>query len=145
MSRFRGRLNAYWAYFGFALLGIGLAGWQGADYHHKTTGTVVRARVDDCQIDPVNGVDVTCTGTWRVPNGHRPSHGVIEGVGIPDIGRTVDVRVHGGTGYAHAQLAAPAVFFFVGILMALGVVCAAWRNAGRSRSRQTTPAGLPSG
>ena len=25
MSRFRGRLNEYWAYFGFALLGIGLA------------------------------------------------------------------------------------------------------------------------
>ena len=38
MSRFRGRWSDVWPYFGFALLGIGLAVWQGVVYHDKTTG-----------------------------------------------------------------------------------------------------------
>jgi hypothetical protein len=32
-------------------------------------------------------------------------------------------------------LVAPVVFFFIGILMALGFVAAAWRKAGASRPR----------
>jgi hypothetical protein len=149
MSRFQGRWKDYWPYFGFALLGIALAVWEGSVYHNKTTGTVVLAHVDDCQVDPVKGVDTTCTGTWpvgrAVPAAPQRSHGTIDGVDIPDIGRTVQVRVHGGTAYAHARLVAPAVFFFVGLLFALGWTYAAWRNAGASRPRPVAASGLPSG
>jgi hypothetical protein len=122
----RERWSQLWPYVGFALIGIGLAFWQGLVYHHKTTGTVVTARVVDCQPDPVKGVVVTCRGTW-VLDDHRVD-GTIDGVDIPDMGRTVKARVHGGTAYAHRRLAAPAVFFFVGILMALGFLYAGWRN-----------------
>jgi hypothetical protein len=148
MSRFQGRSSDYWGYFGFAVLGIGLALWQGVVYHDKTTGTIVSARVDDCQVDPVKGVAVTCTGIWPVggalPAGHRLVHGVIDGVDIPDIGRTVAVHLHGGTAYAQTRLVAPAVFFFIGILMAMGFLAAAWRKAGAS-GHQPPPSGLPSG
>jgi hypothetical protein len=148
VTRFQGRWRDYWAYLGFALIGIGLAFWQGAVYHDKTTGTVVLARVDDCQVNSVKGIVVSCTGTWPVdhllPPGRHLSHGGVDGVDIPDIGRTVEVRVHGGTAYAHTRLIAPAVFFFVGILMALAFLYAAWRNAGRTRSAPAV-AGLPSG
>jgi hypothetical protein len=85
---------------------------------------------------------VTCTGTWRV--GDRRVHGVIDGVDIPDMGRTVRVHLHGGTAYVQTRLVAPVVFFFIGILVALGFLAAAWRNAGRSRPRAPV-AGLPSG
>jgi hypothetical protein len=149
MNRFRGQWSIYWGYFGFAVLGIGLALWQGIVYHDKTTGTVVSARVDDCQVDPVKGVDVTCTGTWPVgvslPAGSRRTRGVIDGVDIPDMGRTVKVHLHGGRAYAQTRLVAPAVFFFIGILMALGFVGAAWRKAGASRRTPATTAGLPAG
>jgi hypothetical protein len=135
MSRFRGRWGDLWGYFGFAVLGIGLAAWQGIVYHDKTTGTIVRATVGDCQVDRVKGVAVTCTGTWQV--GGRRTPGVIDGVDIPDIGRTVMVHLHGGTAYAQTRLVAPAVFFFVGILFALGIVSAAWRTAGAAASRSS--------
>lgn len=149
MGRFRGRWSDYWPYFGFALLGIGLAAWQGTVYHDKTTGSIVRARVDDCRVDPVKGVSVTCTGTWPVgvslPPGGRRTHGVVDGVEIADIGRTVKVRLHGGTAYAQTRLVAPAIFFFVGMIIALGFVYAAWWNAGASRRRQAAHSGLPTG
>jgi hypothetical protein len=139
MSRFRGQWGVYWGYFGFAVLGVGLALWQGAVYHDKTTGRVVSARVDDCKVDPVKGVAVTCTGTWPVgaaaPAGAQRTHGVVDGVDIPDMGRTVKVHLHGGSAYAQTRLVAPVVFFFIGILMALGFVVAAWRKAGASRPR----------
>ena len=146
MSRFRGQWSTYGGYFGFAVLGIGLALWQGIVYHDKTSGTIVSARVDDCQVDPVKGVVVTCTGTWPVGvSPSRRSRGVIDGVDIPDMGRTVKVHVHGGRAYAQTRLVAPAVFFFIGILMALGFVYAAWRKAGASRRPLTGTAGLPAG
>jgi hypothetical protein len=133
MSRFRGQWVAYWPFWGFALVGIALAAWEGFSYHNKTAGTVVLARVDDCQVDPVKGVDVTCKGEW--PAGSRGEllhHGTIDGVDISDMGRTLKVRVHGGTAYAHTRLIAPVVFFFVGLAIAAGFAYGAWRNAGRA-------------
>lgn len=145
MSRFRGQWNVYWPYLAFALIGIALALWEGADYHAKTTGTIVPARVDDCQVDPVKGTDVTCKGTWPVgvalPAGQHRRHGTIDGVDIPDMYRTVQVRVHGGTAYAHRRLAAPLVLFFFGIAFALAWLYAAWRKAGATRRRQVAAAG----
>src|SRR5437763_5975048 len=120
MGRFSGRWGEFAPYFIFALLGIGLAAWQGAVYHHKTTGTIVTATVHDCRVDPVKGRAVTCVGTWPVaPAADRHVHGTVDGVAIRDIGRTVKVHLHGGTAYAQTLTVAPAVLFFVGILFAL--------------------------
>lgn len=133
LRRFRGRWGVYWPYFGFAVLGIGLAAWQGAVYHHKTSGTVVRAHVADCRADPVKGVVVTCTGTWARPGGGT-AHGTVDGVDMPDIGRTVAAHLHGATAYVQSHVLAPAVLFVVGLLVALGFLGAAWRSAGRAPS-----------
>ncbi len=43
------------------------------------------------------------------------------------------------------RLVAPAIFFFVGIIIALAFVCAAWRNAAASRPRPAASSGLPTG
>ena len=148
MTRFKGQWDVYWPYFGFAVLGIALALWQGIVVHDKTTGRVVSAKVQDCQVDPVNGKVVTCTGFWPVgvalPAGQHLVHGVIDGADIPDMGRTVSVRLHGGTAYAQVRLVAPVVFFFVGLLFALAWVVVAWRKAGATRPPPAV-AGLPSG
>lgn len=130
MSRFRGRWRTYWPYLGFAAIGIGLALWQGAVLADKVSGTVVHARIDDCRPDPVKGVVVRCTGSW--PRGGARTHGVVDGVDIGDIGRTVTARLHGHTAYAHTRIVAPAVFLAVGVLIALGFLGAAWRDAGRT-------------
>jgi hypothetical protein len=146
MGRPSGRWGEFAPYFIFALLGIGLAVWQGLVYHHKTTGTVVAATVQDCRVDPVKGRAVTCVGTWPVaPAADRHAHGTVDGVAIRDIGRTVRVHLHGRTAYAQTLTAAPAALFFVGLLFALAWVVAAWRKAGKRRAKSQTPAGLPAG
>jgi hypothetical protein len=134
---------AYWPFWGFALIGVALAVWEGYAYHNKTSGTVVSVKVEDCRVDPVKARASTCTGTW-VLDGRR-ERGTIEDVGVDDIGRTVKAHLHDGRAWAHNRLIAPVVFFFVGILFALGWIYAAWRNAGANRPRPAAAAGLPSG
>ena len=136
MSRFRGRWSAFWPFWGFALIGIALAAWEGFSYHQKTSGTAVLARVDDCRVDPVKGAAVTCTGTW--PAGRQRAHGTIEDAGIDDLHHTIRVRIHGATAYARNRFVAPAVLFFVGLLFAAGWSYGAWRNAGASRPARVT-------
>jgi hypothetical protein len=148
VSRFRGQWSVYWGYFGFAVLGLGLAFWQGLVYHDKTTGRIVLAHIQDCQVDPVKGKAVTCTGIWPV-GAHAPAdvprtHGTIDGADIPDMYKTVKVHLHGHTAYIQNRTAAPIVFFFVGLLMAVRFIVVAWRKAGPPRSTAAT-AGLPSG
>jgi hypothetical protein len=53
------------------------------------------------------------------------------------------VHLDGGTAYAQTRLVAPAVFFFVGIRFALGIVYAAWRTAGAAASRSSAGQGRP--
>ena len=150
VSRFRGQWGTYWPFWGFALIGIALAAWEGFSYHNKTTGTVVLARVDDCQVSHGYKGDaaVTCRGTWpvdrRLPAGQQRRHGTIDDADVGDLYRTIKVRIHGGTAYAQTRFIAPAVLFFVGLLFAAGWIYAAWRNAGASR-RAAPAAGLPSG
>jgi hypothetical protein len=130
VSRFKGRWGALWPFWGFAAIGLALALWQGETYHNKTTGPIVGARVDDCDVHGGKGATVvTCTGHWTVAG--RRQRGGIDGVDIPDMYKTVRGHLHGGTVYAQRRLVAPLVFFFVGLLMAAGFLVAAWRVAGK--------------
>jgi hypothetical protein len=88
----RGLIAVYAIFFGGGALLLGGAAWSYLDEH---SGTAVKAHVTRCvESGSGPGSTLICTGTWS-RNG-RAVTGSVYNARKHDVGKTLDVRLHGG-------------------------------------------------
>lgn len=101
---------------GLAAIGAGVYQiWQ------QRTGPEAKATVRSCERARRS---VTCRGSWTTGSllaGGSVKLGIIEGAGSDDVGKTVDVRLHGERAYMPA-LRLPIIFFVLGVLFIAGAI-----------------------
>ena len=122
-----GRRRPPWLIGLVLLFGVAMLVGAVSTYRDQRTGTPGTATVTDCEGGGKYQPAIRCTGTWRVGGesllaGARPVIGSIQGAGYGDVGKTIDVRVHGtdhatkpslGTPIMLGALGAPVVAFAV--------------------------------
>ena len=103
------------------LAGVGLGIGAVTVYGDQRSGTAGTAKVSDCEGGRKYDPGIRCTGTWR--NGDEVVVGRVEGAGYGDVGKTIDVRVHGSD---HATKPALGTPLMLGGMGAGIVAFAAW-------------------
>ena len=116
--------------FGLLLIYGGFSTYR--DQHSGTSGT---AKVTDCTGGGKYQAAIRCTGTWE--SRERLVVGRVEGAGYRDIGKTIEVRVHGSGHTTKPALGTSIMFWALGVPIALlalwGLVATAGARAGRDR------------
>lgn len=107
-------------------------------YRDSHSGTPGKARVASCTGG--NGKynrAIHCTGTWVVGgpllDGGRVAWGSIQGAGRGDVGKTIDVRIHGSDHATVPGIGTPIALGVVGLL-ALALWAFAFRGWWRTRA-----------
>jgi hypothetical protein len=90
------------------------------------TGTPAQATVDDCETTGTGRYQRTdCSGTWVVGgslfDGGHVVVGTVDGADESDVGKTIDVRLHGGTAYSQS-LTTPLVLIGFGVAPAAAAI-----------------------
>jgi hypothetical protein len=119
------------------LAGAGLVLGGISVYGDQRSGTAGRAKVDDCEGGHKYQPGIRCSGTWMVGGasllrGGRIAVGRIEGAGYGDVGKTIDVRVHGTDHATKPSIGTPILLWAIGsALAALAIwgLVAWWRRA----------------
>jgi len=97
-----------------------------SSYHDQRTGIATTAKVSNCTgRGGKYGNGIHCNGTWVVGgplfDGGRVVYGPIENVSKGDVGKTVDVHVHGGRA-TRTGLGTPILLLVLGVIvLGLGV------------------------
>jgi hypothetical protein len=109
-------------------LGFGAGGeWR---LQQGENGTKVVATVSECHhVTGTHGGSTVCTGSWvsggSLLNGGHVVLGTIDGAGSGDVGKDINVRLHGGTAYTR-ELRVPIILFCIGGLFLVFAVWLAW-------------------
>jgi hypothetical protein len=111
-------------------------------YQDRTSGTPGTAKVAGCTGG--NGKydrGIHCTGTWQVGGDlvggdGRIAYGSIQGAGYRDVGKKIDVRIHGSDHATVPSLGTPIVFASLGGVVVLLSLWGLW-----SWARRPDPAG----
>ena len=120
----------------FLLAGAALVAGGVSVYGDQRSGTAGRAKVTDCEGGRKYQPGIRCTGTWTVGGpsvlrGGRVVVGRVEGAGYGDVGKTIDVRVHGTDHATKPSLGTPIVLWVLGapiVLLSLLGLRSWWRG-----------------
>lgn len=118
-----------------AFLAVGLllvyGGWS--TFRDQRSGTPGQARVTSCEGGRQYDPGIRCRGTWTtggsLTEGGRVIVGRVEGAGYGDVGRTIDVRVHGDDHATVPSLGTPITLWALGGPIALLSLWAIWRTS----------------
>ena len=89
------------------LVGVALGIGAVSVYRDQQSGTAGTATVSECSGGRKYDPGIRCTGTWR--DGGAVVVGRVEGAGYGDVGKTIDVRVHGSDHATKPSLGTPLV------------------------------------
>lgn len=138
-----GVLKVFFVFLILAGLGFGAGGeWR---LHQGESGTKAVATVSECHhVSGQHGGSTACTGTWisggSLLNGGHVVLGTIDGAGKGDVGKDINVRVHGGTAYTR-ELRVPIILFCIGGLFLIFAGWLAWAmKTGRAYGPKTRAA-----
>lgn len=116
------------------LLVVGIAVTYGgfSVYGDQTSGVAGRAKVSECEGGGRYDRAIRCRGSWLVGgdsvlDGGELALGRIEGAGYDDVGRTVDVRIHGTDHATVPSLVTPIVLWGLGAPLSLLCLFGLWR------------------
>ena len=119
------------------LFGLAIVGGAVSVYQDQSSGVAGTAKVSDCEGGSKYQPGIRCTGTWRVGGdsllaGARPVVGRVEGAGYDDVGKTIEVRVHGTDHATKPSLGTPITLGVLGapvVAFALWGLLGWWRRA----------------
>jgi hypothetical protein len=105
-------------------------------FRDQRSGTPGRAKVTECEGGRKYQPAIRCTGTWTVGGasllrGGRVVVGRVEGAAHTDVGKTIDVRVHGTDHATKPSLGTPIVLWALGgpvVALALFGLLQWWRR-----------------
>lgn len=119
----------------FALISAFLVWAAVRQFVFTLSGPATTATVTGCEDYVVNNhVDVTCSGYWTIDG--KQQHGTVIGVDYPDVGKTVNVRIHQGAAYSPSLLS-PIVLLLVSLTMTgLTVFAFSTLRTGRAQARR---------
>jgi hypothetical protein len=131
----RARRRPPWLLGVFLLIGGGLVAGGFSVLADQRSGTPGTATVRECEGGRKYQPGIRCTGTWSGEGGAVVA-GRIEGAGYGDVGRTIDVRVHGTDHATKPSLGTPIVLWALGApIAALALLgLAGWWRDGRRRA-----------
>ncbi len=106
-------------WFLLVVLVVGLAIMYGgfSTYGDQHSGTPGTAKVTDCTGGRKYQPSIRCTGTWE--SGERVVVGRVEGAGYRDVGKTIEVRVHGSDHTTKPALGTSIMFWAIGVPIVL--------------------------
>ena len=100
------------------LVGAGIALGGVSVYADQRSGTAGKAKVTECEGGRKYEPGIRCRGTWTVGGslleGGRVVVGRVEGAGHGDVGKTIDVRIHGTDHATKPSLGTPLVLWGLG-------------------------------
>lgn len=120
------------------VLAMGVAVFAGGfvTYADQRSGTDGKAKVSECTGGRKYQPAIRCRGTWvtggaLVAGDGRVVVGQVEGAGYGDVGKTIDVRIHGTDHATKPSLTTPLVLWGLGggvALLALVGLAGWWRD-----------------
>lgn len=132
----RSRRRPPWLLGIFLLVGVAIVVGAFSVYRDQRSGIPGTARVTECEGGRKYEPGIRCAGTWMVGGdslirGGEVVVGRVEGAGYDDVGKTIDVRVHGTDHTTKPSLATPIVLWAMGgpiVALALWGLVAWWRR-----------------
>ena len=104
-------------------------------YRDQQSGVAGTAKVTECEGGRKYQPAIRCSGSWTVGgpllDGGRVAVGRVEGAGYGDVGKTIDVRIHGTDHATKPSLGTPLVLWGLGgplVALALWGLVAWWRG-----------------
>ena len=121
------------------VVGAGLIFGAISTWHDQHSGTPGKAKVGSCTGHQGRyGGGVHCDGTWITGGsllaGGQVAFGPIEGASKSDIGKTIDVRIHGTDHATVPAITTPIVLALLGIPMVVLAFVLGWKFAQRGVS-----------
>lgn len=114
-----------WSLVVLAVVGIAITYGGFSIYADQRSGVPGKAKVTDCEGGGKYDYGLSCTGSWSV-GGDDPIFGEgelvlgpVEGAGYGDVGKTIDVRIHGTDHATKPALATPIVLWSLGAPISL--------------------------
>lgn len=131
------RRRPSWLHGVILALGVALLVGAVSTSRDQRSGTPGTAKVSECDGGREYEPGIRCRGTWiaggdSILAGGRVVVGRVEGAGYGDVGRTIDVRVHGTDHATKPSLGTPVVLGALGaVLVALAIwgMVVWWRRA----------------
>ena len=123
------RRRVPWLLLAFLAFGIAIVAGGFSVLADQRSGTPGEARVSECTGGRKYQPAIRCRGTWTVDG--RVVAGRVEGAGHGDVGKTIDVRVHGGDHATKPALGTPLVLWGLGapvVGLALAGLVGWWRD-----------------
>jgi hypothetical protein len=104
-------------------------------YRDQRSGVAGKAKVSECEGGRKYQPAIRCSGSWTVGgsllDGGRVAVGRVEGAGYGDVGKTIDVRIHGTDHATKPSLVTPLVLWGLGgpvVALSLWGLAAWWRR-----------------
>ena len=120
-------------------LGVGLAIAYGgfSTYQDQHSGTPGTAKVTECTGGSKYDRAIRCRGSWEYAE-RLVVVGRVEGAGYGDVGKTIDVRVHGTDHATKPVLATSIMLWAIGGGIALLALWGIWAQVRRRREPATS-------
>ncbi|NUT54888.1 MAG: hypothetical protein HOQ03_02740 [Thermoleophilia bacterium] len=113
-----GRRRPPWLFVIVLAIGGAVAAGGFVTFSDQRSGTPGQATVKECTGGRKYEPAIRCTGVWRQGEGIEDlgvAVGRIEGAGHGDVGKTIDVRIHGSDHATKPSLGTPLVLWGLGL------------------------------
>jgi hypothetical protein len=122
-----------WLLIVFLLIGLGITYGGFSVYADAHSGTPGTAKVTECEGGGKYRPGVHCRGTWKVGEGSildgaGVAVGAVKGAGYGDVGKTIDVRIHGRDHASKPGIGTPIMLWSIGGLISLLSLWAVFRS-----------------
>ena len=119
----------------FLLIGAAVVYGGFSVYRDQRSGTAGKAKVSECTGGRKYQPAIRCRGTWieggSLLDGGRVVVGSVEGAAYGDVGKTIDVRIHGTDHATKPSLGTPILLWALGwpvVALSLWGLVAWWRR-----------------